>query len=216
MISIVIADDHSILRQGLKALLDAEKDLKVIGEAANGVQALEICEKLHPNILVLDISMPGLGGLEVTKQLKEHSPQTRILILSMHADETYVMESLRNGADGYILKDETASVLINAVRDVFAGKRYLSPSLSQKMIEAIIDRADSVSKDSLDELTKREKQVLTLAAQGNTNAQIAHILNVAQRTAETHRANLMRKLQLRNQSELIRYALKRKLVSIED
>lgn len=216
MISIVIADDHSILRQGLKALLDAEKDLKVIGEAANGVQALEICEKLHPNILILDISMPGLGGLEVTKQLKEHSPQTRILILSMHADETYVMESLRNGADGYILKDETASVLINAVRDVFAGKRYLSPSLSQKMIEAIIDRADSVSKDSLDELTKREKQVLTLAAQGNTNAQIAHILNVAQRTAETHRANLMRKLQLRNQSELIRYALKRKLVSIED
>jgi two-component system, NarL family, response regulator NreC len=216
MITIVIADDHSILRQGVKALLDAEKDFKVIGEASDGVGTLEICEKLHPNILILDIAMPGVGGLEVTRRLKEHSPQTRTLILSMHADEVYVMEALRNGADGYILKDESASVLVSAIKDVFAGKRYLSPSLSQKMIDAFIERADSVSKDSLDELTKREKQVLTLAAQGNTNHQISVILNIAQRTAETHRANLMRKLQLRNQSELIRYALKRKLVTIED
>ena len=214
--TIMLADDHKIVRQGLRALLEAEPDFHLVGEAGDGLEAVQLAARLCPDVLVLDLMMPGLGGLEVTLQVGKRSPQTRVIILSMHADEAYVLEALRNGAAGYVLKESSADELVQAVREVVAGRRFLSSPLSERAIDAYVSKAQEVALDRYETLTAREREVLHLAAEGHTNAEIADRLSISSRTAETHRANMMRKLALRSQTDLIRYALRRGIIPMED
>ncbi len=172
-------------------------------------------ERLHPDLLVLDMMMPGLNGLEVTRRVKKRSPQTRVVILSMHKDESYVLEALKNGASAYVLKDANADELIKAAREADAGRHYLSPPLSNSAIEVYAQKAGTTARDSYDSLRDREREVLQLAAEGRTNAEIGKRLFISPRTVEIHRANMLKKLGLRNQIELIRYALKRKILPME-
>jgi two-component system, NarL family, response regulator NreC len=216
MTTIILADDHPIVRRGLRSVLEAEKDFKLIGEAGDGLEAVRMVENLQPDILITDMMMPGLTGLEVTRQVKHRVPKTKIIILSMHASESYVLEALRNGANGYVLKDTVSEELVEAIRDVIAGRRYLSSQLSERAIETYILKAESTPEDSYDSLTTREREVLKLAAEGSTNNEIAERLFISPRTAETHRANLMKKLALSNHTELIRYAIRRGVLSLDE
>ena len=215
MTTIILADDHNVVRQGLRALLEAEPDFAVVGEAADGLEVDDLVERLQPDVLVLDLMMPGMGGLEVTRQLGKHSPQTHVLILSMYSDEAYVMEALRNGAAGYALKKSTRGQLVQAVREVAQGRRYLSPPFSERAIEAYLQKAESALLDIHETLTTRERQVLQLSAEGRNNTEISDQLSISPRTAETHSRNLMRKLGLRTQTNLIRYALRRGILPAE-
>jgi two-component system, NarL family, response regulator NreC len=215
VLTIVLADDHPIVRQGLRALLEAEPGWSVIGEAGDGLQAVELVERLKPGVLVADLMMSGINGLEVARQVSQRCPQTRVVILSMHANEAYVMEALRNGAAGYVLKDSSAGDLVHALREVGVGRHYLSPPLSERAIAAYIERAGQAAMDPYDSLTNREREILQLAAEGYNNQEIAERLTISPRTAETHRANLMRKLALRNQTDLVRYALRRGILPLE-
>jgi DNA-binding NarL/FixJ family response regulator len=213
MTTIVLADDHHVVRQGLRALLEAEPDFHLIGEAGDGLEAASLVERLQPDVLVLDLMMPGLSGLELTRQVRQRALRhTQVLILSMHADEAYVLEALKNGAAGYVLKNSSAADLVQAVREAAAGRRYLSPPLSKRAIEAYIEKAKAAPLDPYETLTTREREVLHLAAEGYANAEIAARLSISSRTAETHRAHLMHKLGLHNQTDLIRYALRRGII----
>lgn len=214
-ISILLADDHQVVRVGLRALLEAEADFKVIGEATNGLEAKDLLERLRPDVLIIDMMMPQLNGLEVIRQIAQLSPQTRAIVLSMHSNEGYVLEALRYGALGYVLKQSNMEELVKAVRTVMNGLAYLSLELSQRAIESYRDKAENSVKDAYDTLTNREHEVLQLAAEGRTNAEIAERLVISQRTVEMHRGNLMRKLNLNNQTELVRYALWRGILPKE-
>jgi DNA-binding NarL/FixJ family response regulator len=178
----------------------------------DGLQVTEVVERLQPDVLVLDLMMPGLDGLEVTRRICQRIPHTQVVILSMHANESYVLEALRHGAVGYVLKEASAADLVHAVREVIAGRRYLSPPLSERAIEAYVEKARATTLDRYDTLTAREREVLHLAAEGSSNAAIAARLGISSRTVETHRANLMRKLELRSQADLLRYALHRRII----
>ncbi|HET6861749.1 MAG TPA: response regulator transcription factor [Pyrinomonadaceae bacterium] len=213
--TIVLADDHHIVRQGLRALLEVENDLHVVGEAGDGLEAVQKVELLGPKVLVLDLMMPGLNGLDVLKQIKKRSPNTQIVILSMYANEAYVLEALSNGASAYVLKDSKSADLVQAVREAAAGRRYLSPPLTARAIEVYQERAQSTTLDRYETLTAREREVLHLAAEGRTNSEIAVRLGISSRTAETHRANLMHKLDMHSQAELIRFALRRGIIPME-
>ena len=212
-ITIVLADDHQVVRQGLRAILEGEHNLRVVGEAGNGLKAARLVERLRPDVLVLDLMIPGLSGLEVTRQLRKRSPKTRVVILSMHGDKSYVLEALRNGAAGYVLKDASADELIKAVHEAAANRRYLSPPLSDSAVDAYVQQAGATTTDPYDSLSSREREVLQLVAEGHTNPQIGMRLFISPRTVEIHRANMMTKLDLRNQTDLIRYALKRGIIS---
>jgi DNA-binding NarL/FixJ family response regulator len=216
MTTILLADDHRIVRQGLRALLEAEPDFSLVGETGDGLEAIQLAERLQPDVIVLDLMMPGISGLEATRQISDNCPQTQVVILSMHADEAYVLEALRNGASGYVLKDSSADDLVRAVREVEAGRRYLSPPLSERAIEAYTRKAQETSLDSYEELTNREREVLHLVAEGHSSTEIAERLSISSRTVETHRANMMRKLDLHSQTDLIRYALKRGIIPMEE
>lgn len=213
--TIVLADDHHVVRQGLRALLVAEPGLQVIGEAGDGLEALAVVERLKPQVLVLDLMLPGLHGLEVARQVARRLPQIRVIILSMYANEAYVLEALRHGAAGYVLKGATATDLVRAVHEVVAGRRYLSPPLSEHAITAYIEKAEASPPDRYKLLTTREREVLQLAAEGYTNAQIGDRLSISTRTVETHRANMMQKLGLRSQTDLVRYALQHGILPLE-
>ncbi len=214
-VKILLADDHPIVRQGLRALLEAERGFRIVGEAGDGLEVADLVERLKPDVLVLDLMMPGLNGLEVTRQVTQRSPRTHIVILSMQDNEAYVLEALRNGADGYVLKQSTSDELVRAVREVIAGRRYLSPPLSEHAIKAYMQKADSATLDRYETLTTREREVLHLVAGGCTNAEIAERLFISPRTVEVHRANMMHKLGLRTQTDLIRYALRRGILPME-
>lgn len=209
MITLVLAEDHHIVRQGIRSLLEAEADFKVIGEVSDGLEAVRMVESLHPDILVLDLMMGGLNGLEVARQVSAHSPKTAIIILSMYNNEAYVLEALRAGAKGYVLKDSTAAELVKAVREAVIGRHYLSTSLSERAIQNYITKSRETYLDPYDTLTTREREVLHLASQSCTNAEIAERLYISRRTVEVHRANVMHKLGLHSQPQLIRYAMKR-------
>jgi DNA-binding NarL/FixJ family response regulator len=213
---IVLADDHPVVRHGVRSLLQAEPEFTVVGEASNGLETVQLVEKLQPEVLVVDLMIPGLNGLEVTRQVKQRLPQTRVVVLSMHANEPYVLEALKNGASGYVLKDSSGTDLVLAVKQVLGGQRYLSPPLSERAVEAYLQRSQDTAFDPYDALTEREREVLHLAAEGLSNPDIAARLSISPRTVETHRANLMRKLGLKTQTDLIRYALKRGILPMED
>jgi DNA-binding NarL/FixJ family response regulator len=215
MITIVLADHQHMVRQGLRALLEAEADFSVVGEAEDGLQTIKLVERLNPDVLLLELMVPHVGGLEVTRQVSQRLPQTRIVILSIYANQAQVMEALRNGAAGYVLKGCNAEQLIVAVRTVAAGRHFLSAPLTEQAVEAYVQQARAAPQDIYESLTTREREILQLAAEGHTNAQIGERLSMSARTAEKHRANAMRKLGLHNQTELIRYALRRGILPPE-
>jgi len=213
MTTIVLAEDHQILRQGLKMMLGAEKAFRLVGEAGDGLEAVRIVKATKPNVLVLDLMIPHLHGLEVTRQLSKDCPRTKIVILSMHADEPYVVEALRSGALGYVLKECTAANLIEAIQSVASGKRYLSPALAERALAAFFQNPSEPGLDPYETLTERERLILQLAAEGLSNPDIGRKLFISPRTAESHRANLMRKLALHSQTDLVRYAIRKQIIS---
>lgn len=213
MIRLVVADDHAILRQGLRTLLESQEGWRVVGEAADGLTTLALIRELHPDVAVLDLQMPDLGGLEVARRVREHAPETRVVMLSMHAGEPFVREALRHGATGYVLKGSASGDLITAVQAALAGRRYLSPVLNDRAIELYVTQAaDEEGLDRYELLTNREREVLQLSVQGMTYAEIGGRLSISPRTAESHRINLLRKLGFRDQAELVRFAISRGLL----
>jgi two-component system, NarL family, response regulator NreC len=214
--TVVLADDHHIVRQGLRALLETDGDFSVIGEEADGLKVVDLVERLRPNVLVLDVQMPGLNGLEIARQIAQRALKTRVVILSMHSSDTYVLEALRHGAAGYVLKDANPAEVVEAVRAVGAGRRYLSRGLSERAIDAYAEKALAAPVDAYDTLTTREREVLQLAAESSSASEIAARLGISPRTVETHRENLMRKLGLQSQTDLIRYALRRGILPLEN
>ncbi len=205
-LSLVVADDHRMVRQGLCALLQLEQDFQLAGEAADGVEALRLVERLRPDVLVLDLMMPGLGGLEVARQTARRSPRTRTVVVSIHKEEAYVTAALRAGAVGYVLKDCGVDDLFRAVREAAAGRRFLCPCIVEPTLRIRVRHHPEGPADPFDTLTDREREVFQLTAEGHSGGAIAKRLFISARTVESHRANLMRKLGLRNHKELIRYA----------
>lgn len=210
-IRILIADDHGVLRAGLRALLDAEPDLQVAGEATDGAETLRLAGELRPDVVLLDVSMPGPGGVEVTRQLGETWPGARVLILTVHEDEQLLQKAIQAGALGYITKRAIKSELINAIHAVWRGDMYIHPTMTRALLKDT-SPTPSPSDNLVEPLTPREIQVLRLIAQGHTNGQTAKILCISARTVESHRANIMDKLGARGRVELVRYAMKHGLL----
>jgi DNA-binding NarL/FixJ family response regulator len=206
-ITILLADDHTIVRQGLKLILSAHADLKVVGEAANGREAVELAAKLQPDIVLLDVQMPELNGMEATRKMVAANPRIRILVLSMHKEAVYVREILRAGARGYILKDAIDTELLSAIRSVANGDGYISPAVSGALNDKVKDLNDPVGL-----LSAREREVLLLIAEGKTNKEIATRLNLSVYTVDSHRGKIMEKLNLHSAGELVRFAMKNGLV----
>ncbi|MBP1465969.1 response regulator transcription factor [Candidatus Chloroploca sp. M-50] len=215
VLTIVLADDHAVVRAGLRALLENEMDCSVVGEAGNGPEALALVERLQPSLLVVDLMMPGLSGLEVARQARQISSGTRIIILSMHSDESYVREALRVGVTAYVLKEALSNDFLYALHQAASGRRYLSPPLSEKALDAYASQTAETTLDLYETLTAREREILYLAAQGMTSAEIAERLMIGVRTVDTHRASMMRKLGLHTPLDLIRYAVRRGIVSLD-
>ena len=211
---IFIVEDHTLLRAGLRALLSMDGDLEIVGEAANGRDAIRAVGVLAPDLVLMDLSMPGMNGIEAMMDIKRRNPETRVLILTIHKTDEYIHESLRAGADGYILKDATYDELRGAIRSVLNGKSYLSPDISGKVIHGYLGtgKADHVS-STWDTLTHREREVLKLVAEGHSNKYIASYLCLSIKTIEKHRSNLMRKLDLHNASTLTSYAIEKGLLA---
>jgi DNA-binding NarL/FixJ family response regulator len=214
VITIALSEDHSVVRHALRSLLCAQAGLRVVGEAADGLDAIQLVDRLRPHVLVADLVMPVLGGLDVTREVRRRFPSTRIVILSMYGDYAYVQEALAAGASAYVLKDASGSDLVRAIHAAHQGRRLLCPPLSEEGLDAYVRRAAPSALDPYQTLTVRERQVLQLAADGYANHEIASRLDIGVRTVESHRANLMRKLALRNRGDLIRYAITRGLVSV--
>jgi DNA-binding NarL/FixJ family response regulator len=207
-IRIVLADDHSVVRQGFRRILEAQADMEIVGEACNGKEALESAARLTPDVVVMDVAMPELNGIEATRRMGELAPRARVLALSMHKDSVYVREILRAGARGYLLKDAVDEDLIAAVRAVARGEGYLSPGVADAVLT---DYRQHVS-DPIDLLTSREREVLQLIAEGKTNKEIATSLNLSVYTVDAQRARIMEKLNLHSTGELVRFALRKGLV----
>jgi two-component system, NarL family, response regulator NreC len=206
---IMIADDHGVLRGGLRVLLNEQPGWEVVAEAADGYQALRLAEEFRPDVILLDISMPGMDGIEVTRALKPRIPETQILILTVHEDQELLREAMRVGASGYMIKRAAQSELINAVTAVMRGDFYVHPAMTRALLGATTVPARVPDESDAELLTRREVQVLSLIAQGYTNIQIADELVVSVRTVESHRANIMSKLGLHNRAELVQYAMNR-------
>lgn len=215
-VTVLLADDHPIVRHGLRHLLEEESNIRIVGEASNGLQAVQLTEKFKPNVLILDIMMPDLNGLEVLRQVKERSTATCCIVLSMQSADVYVVEALKAGALGYVLKETGPSELLNAVQQVVAGHRYLSPRISERLIDVLIQTTEKAPADPYQTLTNREREVLQMAAEGLSTSEIAKRLSISPRTAELHRGKMMNKLGLHNQTELIRYALKRGILPLDN
>jgi two-component system response regulator NreC len=209
VISAVVVDDHAVVRSGIKLLLDREKDIEVVGEAGNAKDAVFRARALKPDVILLDVVMPGESGIEVLPKLLKESPDTKVLVLSMQDDPRYVREAFAAGAAGYVLKEAADEEVVSAVREIAAGGRYVHPTLGARLVAA--DAAARAAADA-DPLSEREREVLRLLALGHTNQEIAQMLYISVRTAETHRAHIMQKLGLSTRAELVRYALSQGLL----
>jgi two-component system, NarL family, response regulator NreC len=205
---ILLADDHSVVRQGFRLILENQTDMEVVGEASNGREAVTIAESLQPDVVVMDVTMPELNGIEATRRIGELSPRTRVLALSMHKDSVYVREILRAGAKGYLLKDAAGNDLLAAVRAVARGEGYLSPAVS----DAVLTDYRKHVTNPIDLLTSREREVLQMIAEGKTNKEIANSLQLSVYTVEAHRGRIMEKLNLHSTGELVRFALRNGLI----
>jgi DNA-binding NarL/FixJ family response regulator len=214
-LSVLLAEDHPVVREGLRAMLEAEGDFQVVGQTGNSSEVGGMVEQLHPDVLVLDLIMPGIGGLNALRELARRRLSTRVVVLSMYANEAYVLEALQNGAGAYVLKQSEAAELVRGIREVAKGRRYLSPPLSQRAVEAYAKRAKGTIATKEAELTAREKEVLMLVGQGFTSAQIGERLFISVRTVESHRSNLTKKLGLHSQAEMVRTALRRELTPLD-
>ena len=210
---VLLADDHGIVRRGMKALLELEAGVEIVGEAADGLETLALLEALHPDILILDIAMPRLNGIDVAARAMKQDPKLKVIILSMYADESYVVRALSAGAKAYLLKDATEEDLIPAVRAVAKGRSFFSPAVSRLLLEDYVRSLKQRGlEDSYHLLTDREKEVLQLLAEGRSNKEVAAVLGVGLSTIETHRANLMQKLNLHNTAEIVLYAVRKGLI----
>ena len=207
-IRILLADDHAVVRQGFKMILGAQPDMEIVAEAGNGREAVRLAEELRPDVAVMDVAMPELNGIEATRRLADLSPRTRVLALSMHKDSVYVREILRAGARGYLLKDSISSDLLAAVRAVARGEGYLSPGVS----DAVLNDYRRHVTDPIDLLSSREREVLQMIAEGKTNKEIATVLNLSVYTVDAHRGRIMEKLNLHSVNELVRFAVRSGLI----
>lgn len=218
-IRVLLADDHAIVRAGLRMILSAEPDMSIVGEAADGDSALRMTEETHPDVVVMDISMPGMNGLDGIRRVKESVPDSQVVVLTMHEDQRYFFQALEAGASGYVIKGATPVELLTAIRAVRKGEAYFCPSLAKQMLNDYLRRADTGSekeKDALGKLSDREKEVLKYIAEGKTGREIAAILYLSPNTVERHRANIMDKLGLHNRAELIKFAIRKGLVTLEE
>ena len=212
MIRTIIVDDHAVVRAGLKLLLDGQDDIEVVGEAGNAKDAIFATRELHPDVIVLDVVMPGESGIDVLPTLLKEAPEAKVLVLSMQDDPSYVREAFAAGASGYVLKEAADAEVVGAVREVAAGGNYVHPSLGARLVVA---DAKARAAAEADPLSDREREVLRLLALGHTNQEIATMLYISVRTAETHRAHIMQKLRLNTRAELVRYALQHDLLDEE-
>jgi DNA-binding NarL/FixJ family response regulator len=213
-IRILLADDHTILRNGIRALLEDEPGMSVVGEAEDGRAAVGLACQLKPDVLIMDIAMPLLNGLEASRQIKQQCPGVKVLILTMHDNEEYIRQVLEAGAMGYILKDAAARELISAIRTVYRGEAVLSPAVTRLVIEDYLRWGGVRPQEEANGLSPREREVLQLIAEGYTNKQIAEILSISVKTVQAHRNNLMQKLDLHDRGELIKYAIQKKIIEI--
>ncbi|MBI3988416.1 MAG: response regulator transcription factor [candidate division NC10 bacterium] len=217
-ITVLLADDHAVLRTGLRMLINAQPDMEVVGEAADGREAIEAAEQFQPDVLLLDLTMPGLGGLSALGVIREKAPGTKVLVLTMHDDEGYLRQVLRSGGSGYVVKRAADVELLSAIRAVKRGEVYVHSSMTKALVGGVFDRRverEAGSSDRFDDLSDREKEVLRLLARGYTNQQIADMLFLSVKTIETYRARLMEKLKLRTRAELVHYALKKGLLCLD-
>jgi two-component system, NarL family, response regulator NreC len=215
-IRIFLADDHTIVRQGLAKLLEAEPNLRVVGEAENGREAIVKAEKLKPDVVLMDIAMPMLNGIEATRQIRKSCPQTKVIILSMHSHDRYISELFSLGASGYLLKSSTGSDIINAIHTALRGSTYLSPSISDKVIEDYLSLKKKSHQDDLyNRLSNREREVFQMIAEGRSTKVIADILCLSPSTVKTHRSNIMEKLEMDNISHLIQFAINLGIVELQ-
>jgi len=216
-IRILIVEDHAVVRAGIRLLLESQPDMEVVGEARDGAESLTQAQKLEPNVILMDISLPGMGGIEATQAIKKACPEAQILALTMHEDARYFFQMLQAGASGYVIKGADPSELLHAIRDVAENKAYLFPSLARKLLDDYMERLEvGEEKDSYAKLTDREREVLKQIGEGYTSREIADILCISTNTVERHRTNIMDKLGMHNKSQLIRFAIRKGLVKLED
>jgi two-component system response regulator NreC len=213
-IRILLADDHTVVRKGLRLLLESQPDFQVIADAANGRETVALAERLTPDVVVMDVAMPELNGIEAARQISAKLPRTAIVFLSMHSDEGYVLKALKSGARAYLLKDSAENDLISAVKAVCEGKAFFSPAISKMLIEDyMLQMQQRAVEDSYDLLTTREREILQLFAEGKNNKDVANTLNLSLYTVETHRSNIFQKLNLHSSAELILYAVRKGVIS---
>jgi two-component system response regulator NreC len=215
-VTLVLADDHPIVRHGLRMVLEAEPDFEIVGEVDDGTHVLDTVERLRPNVLILDVMLPGVNGLQIVGQVRAAVPETRTIMLSMYSSEAYILDALRNGAMGYVIKSASADLLIEAIRTVMNGRRYLSPPFSERAIELYVQKIDDAKLDVFNTLTRREEEIFRWMAQGYKNSEIGRRLSISPRTVEVHRARIMQKLDLSSQRDLIRFALDRGILTGSD
>jgi DNA-binding NarL/FixJ family response regulator len=214
-VNVLLVEDHTLVRSGIRSLLAGSPEVKVVGEAADGRQALELCRELNPDVVLADVEMRGLNGIETARQLRLEQPQIRVIMLSMHGDPQYVLESLKAGANGYVLKDAAFTELLTAIQAVVAGRRYLSPPLADLVMDDYVRRATGKQVASeLDKLSAREREILQLVAEGRSSVQIAGLMHISVRTVDTHRYNVMQKLDIHSIAGLTKFAIVHGLTSL--
>jgi len=214
-IKVLVADDHTILRQGIKALLANQEGIEVVGEAKDGREAIKVIEELLPDVILMDIAMPGLNGAEATRRIKKKFPKMKVLVLTMYANEEYIFQILNAGANGYLVKETAFQDLISAIKAVYSGESFMSPSISKKVVNGYIQQARGDKKKICEVLTPREREILQLIAEGNSSKKIAEALFISPKTVETHRTHIMDKLNIHNRSGLIKYAIRKGMVDID-
>ncbi len=214
-IRVLLAEDHTIVRKGIRSLLDDEAQIEVVGEAGDGREALEKVEDLHPDIVLMDIAMPHMNGLEATRQIKKLFPEVKVIVLTMYTNEEYIFQMLQVGATGYLVKQSAPSELILAIQSVFRGDSYLSPAISTKIVEHLRQSDDTYQESSYNALTTREREILQLIAEGNSNKEIAATLHISEKTVSVHRTNLMEKLDLHSTIDIVKYALRKGIIRLE-
>ena len=215
-IKIILADDHQLFREGLRALLEEESDMEVLAEAENGRTAVELTSQVHPDVVVMDISMPDLNGMEAARQIAQREPKTKVVALSMHSDKRFVEGMLKAGASGYLLKDSTHEELVQAIRVAVAGQTYLSPAVVGRVVDSYTHRGRSAGDVGIETLTAREREVLQLITEGHSTKQAAAQLHISVKTAETHRQQVMNKLNIHSLAELTKFAIRQGITSLEE